>query len=282
MVSYTLSGYLKNAQAAGASPEDLQAFYDAQNGQSNRYWEPEKRQGIAWKMSVQEKNRTQLAQELQELLLNGSPEDFDAFLTKHKGVKSILKEQPLKQNEQQSVMLFKLEIDNKGMFQEEHSITIVMPTSQTPTTKKEFSAVSKQVEQDFYLDKAQKAFVEDLEGAGISDHHKAGTKSFVLKPETLKKELEKLSEESVASSRVENMVIEGSHLRGVSDKGGYLLTLEKCEKPQSLTLEQHLTLANELYKENARLVTAASVDSLLKNAKIKGNKAVESSQIDLH
>ena len=109
----------------------------------------------------------------------------------------------------------------------------------------------------------------------MSDEHKTGTQKFTLKSGTAEAEIEKLTKNSFSGDRIKNMVIEGARMRGLRDQGGYLVTLDRVEKPQTLTPEQYSVARSVLLKENERLVTAASVDSLLKNAKINNNKTLE-------
>ncbi len=273
---YSLSEYIKKEKESGVTPEGLEAFYQEHNKRARRYWEAEKRSGSSWKIPVTEKNREKIVSEAQELL-NGQEKPFNDFIQRHKGIKSVLKEQVLKPTEQQSSMLFKLESGNKGIYQDEGSVVIVMPTHIIPAVEKPFQEVEKQVAQDYYLAMAQKAFVEDLEGPGIGDQHKVTTKKIIITPESKEKEFEKLNQESIATDRVKNMITQGAILRGVTDKGGYAMVLEKIEKPGSLSPERSLAIRKAVYKDNDTIITAASVDSLLKNAKIKGNKTIESS-----
>lgn len=276
LTTYTLSEYIKKEKEAGVTPQVLETFYQEHNTRARRYWEPEKRSGIVWKIPVTEKNREKILTEAQEIL-HGQEKPFNDFILKHKGVKSLLKDQVLKPKEQQSTMLFKLELESKGIYQDDGFIVIVVPTQSVPSVEKPYQEVEKQVKQDYYLAMAQKAFVEDLEGPGIGDQHKVATKKIIITPENKEKEFEKLSQESIASDRVKNMITEGAILRGVTDKGGYMMVLEKIEKPGSLSPERSLALRKAVYKDNDTIITAASVDSLLKNAKIKGNKTIESS-----
>ncbi len=273
VVTYTLSGYLAKTKSAEVTLDELRAFYEAQNGQNRRYYEPEKRQGIQWKIPVTDAHSAQMNQEV-AAILTADQHDFDEFIRTHKGVKSELKEQEFNPKNSHAQMLFRLEVNQKGVYPDEKVLVIVMPTAIKEAVVKEFDAIKKEVERDFLFDKAQKAFVEDLEGPGISDEYKTSTKIVKITAENSKKELDALAQHAIAVSRMENMVVEGSRLRGVSDKGGYIVTLVKAEKPAMLTKDQQDELVSQVMKSNFQLITAASVDTLIKTAKIKGNKFI--------
>jgi hypothetical protein len=268
LVTYSIDKYLKDAGKTEVQPETLQAFFNDRNAQSHAYWTKEKRNGTLWKVPTTEKNKQKITEAAQQAL-KGDAKDFDAFITQYKGQKTDLTDV---QSSQKNSMLFQLALDDKGMYHDDGHLVVAMPTKIVPAVEKSFSAVEKQVLGDYHLSLAQKALVEDLEGAGVSDEHKTGTQKFTLKPSTQEAELEKLTKNSFSGDRVKNMVIEGARLRGLRDQGGYLITLDRVEKPQISTPEQYNAARSAILKENERLVTAASVDSLLKNAKIKNNK----------
>ncbi len=268
LVTYSIDTYLKNARKTEVSPETLQTFFNEKNAQGRVYWSKEKRSGTIWKIPTTEKNKEKIAQAAQ-VALKGDNKEFEAFIAEYKGNKSVLVD--VKSSPKHS-MLFQLALEDKGSYHEDNNLIIVMPTAIKAAEERPYSQVEKKVRDDYYLSLAQKAMVEDLEGAGVADEHKTETIKFVLKPGSSDTEVEKLTKSSFSGDRIKNMVVEGARLRGLRDQGGYLVTLEKVEKPQSLTPEQYITARNAVLKENGRLVTAASVDSLLKNAKISNNK----------
>jgi len=271
LVTYSIDKYLAQARKADVTSEALKTFFNEKNAQSRAYWTKEKRSGTAWKISTTEKNKQKVTETAQQAL-KGDDKDFDAFIAQHKGQKSHLVDI---QSSPKNSMLFQLALDDKGIYHEDNHLMVVMPTKITPAQEKSYQEAEKQVREDYYLSLAQKAMVEDLEGAGVNDEHKTGTQKFTLKPGTTEAEIEKLTKNSFSGDRIKNMVIEGARLRGLRDQGGYLVTLERVERPQALTPEQYNVARSVLLKENERLVTAASVDSLLKNAKISNNKTLE-------
>ncbi len=270
---YGIAEYLKQAKKEEVSVEALKEFFDEQNERAARYWAAEKRNGIVWKLPTTAQNQEKLAQEAQEVI-KGSEELFNRFIERNKGQKSLLKNKEQKQDSQQSLMLFKLTEGNKGLYQDKNEIVIVMPTEIFPATQNDYHLVEAQVKNDYFKAKAQKAIIEDLEGAGISDAHKTDSLKVTIRPGTTQAELDTLVKKSLSVDRMKNMVMEGSHLKGVRDEGAYVVTLESLERPQAISLEQKMKLRADISKENERIVMAASVDSLLKNAKIKNNKAL--------
>jgi hypothetical protein len=271
LVTYSIDKYLHNARKTEVSSEELTKFFNEKNAQSRAYWTQEKRSGTLWKVPTTEKNKQKVTDAAQQAL-KGDIKDFDAFIAEYKGQKSQVVDV---QRSPKNSMLFQLALDDKGIYHEDNHVVIAMPTKITPAQEKSYQEVEKQVKEDYYLTQAQKALIGDLEGAGVSDEHKTGTQKFTLKPGNLETEIEKLNKKSFLGDRIKNMVIEGKLLRGLNDQGGYLVTLERVERPQTLTPEQYSAARSALLKENERLVTAASVDSLLKNAKINNNKTLE-------
>lgn len=156
-------------------------------------------------------------------------------------------------------------------------------TEMIPAALRPYEAVQKEVKRDYYLEEAQKLASEDINGTGIETLPKTHTQKIVIKPGTQsKEELKKLSKEGLATDKIDNMFIEGSEMRGLLENRAYKVTLGEVEMPQKLSDEQRLTIRNAVLKENERLVTATSVDSLVKNAKIRSNNLLESSQADLN
>ncbi|MBY0110196.1 MAG: SurA N-terminal domain-containing protein [Candidatus Babeliaceae bacterium] len=268
LITYRIDNYLKKARKEEVSQEVLQTFFSEKNAQSRAYWTKEKRNGISWKIPVTEKNKEKVTEEGQRAL-KGDEKSFNAFLEKYKGQKNLILEA---ESSQKNSMLFQLEINNKGIYHEDGCLMIVMPTHVVPAQEKQLKDIEKQVAEDYYLSVAQKAMIGDLEGAGVSDEDIVSTQKFTLKPETLDSEIEKLTQKSFSGDRIKNMVTEGSRLRGLRQQGGYVVILDRAERPQIVTPEQYRAAENAILKENERLITAASVDSLLKNAKIKNNK----------
>lgn len=271
LMTYSIDAYLKKARETQISDEDLKSFFNQRNAQSRTYWTPEKRSGTLWKIATTEKNKEKVTQEAQQAL-KGDEKEFDAFVMKYKGQKSTLVDV---QSTPKNSMLFQLALNDKGIYPDDNHLMVVMPTKITAAQEKSFAEAEKQIKEDYFLFLAQKAMVEDLEGPGVSDEHKTGTQKFILKGGKVEDEIEKLTKNSFSGERIKNMVVEGARLRGLRDQGGYLVTLERVERPQTLTTEQYNVARSVVLKENERLVTAASVDSLLKNAKISNNKTLE-------
>lgn len=268
LTTYSLATYLQDARKTEVSKDELERFFNERNGQSRAYWTQEKRSGTLWKIPTTEKNREKIYQAASDAI-KGDATVFNTFLAQHKAHKSQLSDVTASQKYS---MLFQLALNDKGLVQEAGSLMIVIPTHITPSQEQSFADVEQKVRDDYYLALAQKAMVSDLEGAGVSDIHKTGTQRFVLKPGSAQTELEKLTQRGFQGDRIKNMVVEGSHLRGIQESGGFLVTLERVERIQDLTPEQYATARSALMKENSSFVTAASVDSLLKSAKIKNNK----------
>ncbi len=258
LVTYSNDKYLKKARNEEVPQEALQAFYNEKNAQSRAYWTKEKRSGVLWKIPVTDKNKEKITEAAKQAL-KSEDKAFEGFIEKYKGQRNQIVDA---QSSQKNSMLFQLAVNNKGLYHEDGYLMVVMPTKIVPAQEKQFQDIEKQVLEDYYLSLAQKAMIADLEGAGVGDEHKISTQKFTLKPGTGDSELEKLTQKSISGERIKNMVTEGSRLRGLREQGGYLVTLDRVERPHGLTSEQI----------NERLITAASVDSLLKNAKIKNNK----------
>ncbi len=275
LVEYSLGGYLKKAEEKEATAEELAAFFAAQNAKYRAYWTEEKRAGLMWKVPLKGKSedeKKELTQEAQQSLDDQTT--FDNFIEKNKGVRSVIALQSL-QTKNNDKLLFRLDLEKKGLYEEKDFLIIVMPTQIQESVERPLNEVQAAVKKDFYTDLAKKELVSDLEKLSIPDAYKLGSREIVLKSDNQSEIMEKLAKESIATDRMNNMATEGAVLKGVTDNGGYTITLESIKNDTDLTNAELFALKQEILREGKRLVQSASVDYLLKNAKIKGNKVVE-------
>ena len=266
--TYSIDPYLKKVCDQPASQEDLPRFFTERNAQNKSYWSKEKRSGTLWGVAVSPKDEEKLTKEAAQAVNDEAA--FNAFIAQHKARKTTIT------GVTHSVTystLFQLDLHARGYYVQDGQLILVTPTQITPAAERPFDEVRAKVLEDYQLAQAQKALISDLEGAGIADEHKTGTQSFVLDAAHKEAELENLTKKSFAGERINNMVVAGSKLRGLRERGGYVVTLERVEQPQLLTPEQYHAARSALKKDAERIVTAASVDSLIKNAKIKNNKS---------
>ena len=138
-----------------------------------------------------------------------------------------------------------------------------------------FEAVAKEVKHDYHVAQAQKAIAQDLESTGIDKKYLKNTQKIVLNPKNKEAELKKLTGEGIDAERVNKMAVEGTTLKGVLADKAYVVTLNSVKKPESTPASDVLELRQEILKDNERFVMAASVDSLVKNAKIKSNNKLD-------
>lgn len=270
---YTLAPYLEKVRKQEVTADTLKEFFEEQNKQGHRYWSPEKRAGVMWKMAIGTQDKDQLEQEARKAI-SADAQDFEAFIAKHKAFKTILKQQEQKYDSQQSQMLFRLPQDNKGTFIEGNALSIVMPTTIEASLERPYGVVEKRVSDDYYTMLANRELVADLDGAGVPDAHKTGTYTVTLNGEeaTAKTTESLLRKDEVSVDRVENMVIPGSTLKGLRKNGAYKVTLDTVERKEALTPTEYATLRSAIRQSNERVVAASLVDSLIKTAKIKTTK----------